>query len=149
MLTNVNFSQFIALVKSLIVCRFICHRRRLFTYMAARLLAWKTSLKQSVRRRMHSHVVCATIRPSSGLREGISFQITATRINCPVAVDRSDHVLANRLATAVGSIVDKCWVKFWVAYGISKCVLDVICFNAYGARCEKWVRKIDSVSQGH
>ncbi|OGE46920.1 hypothetical protein PENARI_c089G05507 [Penicillium arizonense] len=37
-----------------------------------------------------------------------------------VAVDRGDHALANRLATAVGSIVDKCWVKFWIAYGISK-----------------------------
>ncbi|OGE46850.1 hypothetical protein PENARI_c099G00175 [Penicillium arizonense] len=37
-----------------------------------------------------------------------------------VAVDRGDHALANRLATAVGSIVDKRWVKFWVAYGISK-----------------------------
>ncbi|OGE47100.1 hypothetical protein PENARI_c063G06307 [Penicillium arizonense] len=37
-----------------------------------------------------------------------------------VAVDRGDHALANRLDTAVGSIVNKRWVKFWVAYGISK-----------------------------
>ena len=40
-----------------------------------------------------------------------------------VAVDRRDHALANRLATAVSSKVDKCRVKFWVAYGISKCVI--------------------------
>ena len=40
-----------------------------------------------------------------------------------VAVDRGDHALANILATAVDSKVDKCWVKFWVAYGISKCMI--------------------------
>ena len=86
---------------------FICHRRGLLTYMAAWLLAWNPSLKQSIRRRMHSHAVCAAIQPISGLREGISFQITAAQISCTCDWTSRDHALANRLATAVGSIVDK------------------------------------------
>jgi hypothetical protein len=60
---------------------FICPRHRLLAYLSAWLLTLNASLKQSMRRRMHSDAVCVGIRPLSGLREGISFLITAA-ISC-------------------------------------------------------------------
>ncbi|CDM32596.1 unnamed protein product [Penicillium roqueforti FM164] len=43
-----------------------------------------------------------------------------------VTVHRDGHVLANRLSTAVSRKVDKCWVKFWVAYGT---LMRVMCYD--------------------
>lgn len=93
---------------------FICHRRGLLTYMAA-WLAWNTSLKQSVRRRMHSHAVCAVYSRSVACMKGYHSR-PLLQSAAHLTIHRGDHTLANRLATAVGSEVDKCCVRFWVAY---------------------------------
>jgi hypothetical protein len=86
----------------------------LLTYMAA-WLAWSTSLKQSVRRRRHSHALCAVYSRSVACVKGYHSR-SLLQSAALVAVHRGDHTLANGLATAVGSEVDKCCVRFWVAY---------------------------------
>jgi hypothetical protein len=65
------------------------------------------SLKQLVRRRMHLDAVCAGIGRSVACEKG--YHSTSLLLKSPalVAVDCGDHELANRLAAAGRSKVDK------------------------------------------
>jgi hypothetical protein len=89
--------------------------------MAGWLLAWNASLNRSVSKKAFG---CSMrrIRPIGGLHKQMSFQITAA-ISCTTAKLIDGYALVNRLATAVSSKVGKCWKKFWVVYGISRCVI--------------------------
>ena len=88
--------------------------RGLLTYIAA-WLAWNTSLKQSVRGRMHSHAVCAVYSRSVACMKGYHSR-PLLQSAALLTIHLGDHALANRLTTAVSSKVDKCYVRFWVAY---------------------------------
>ena len=71
------------------------------------MLAWNASLKQSMRRRMHSDAVCASIGQSVACEKGYHSRSLLPKSATVVAVDCDEHALAEGLAIVGGSIVGK------------------------------------------